>query len=587
MPEEQNEPENQPEVVEPAQPESTEIAKPEKAKDPSASKLDRLKLWYTSNKKISIPLTVLLFIIILAAVPFTRYAIAGTVVKKDMSVKVLDDTSATPVSGAQVSTGSVNAITNASGVATLKHISVGPHDLTVTKKYYKDKKTSLTLPVMQQKSIPTVQIEATGRQVQVTVTDSIDKSAVAGVSITVAGTNAKTDSGGVATMVVPTGANEQKATLTQSGYNDTEVTLKISSDKILNNEVKMTPAGKVYFLSKLSGKIDVVKTNLDGTERKTVLAGTGKEEDQNTVLLASRDWKYLALLSRRAGSNPTLYLIDTSNDSSSVIDEGNAAFTLVGWVGQNFVYTVERSNVGLWQADRHAIKSFNAPSKKIVTLDQTTATGTSNYNYVGESLGTIYGYDDQIYYIKNWGSSGDVGTKQATFNSIKTDGTAKKTIKSFGLSSGSTSSYISVEAKVEKPDKTHFYFYDGAKDNFYIYSDGQFKTDTTIKTSSDFFTASYPTFLQSPSDKNTFWSEPRDGKNTLFIGDDDGNNEKQITTLSDYNTFGWYTDNYLLVSKNSSELYAMSKDGKNAIKISDYHKPAVTFQGYGGGYGGL
>jgi hypothetical protein len=58
--------------------------------------------------------------------------------------------------------------------------------------------------------------------------------------------------------------------------------------------------------------------------------------------------------------------------------------------------------------------------------------------------------------------------------------------------------------------------------------------------------------------------------------------------LSDYDTYGWYSDNYLLVSKNSSELYVMDKAGKQtALKISDYHKPAQVFTGYGGGYGGL
>jgi hypothetical protein len=94
--------------------------------------------------------------------------------------------------------------------------------------------------------------------------------------------------------------------------------------------------------------------------------------------------------------------------------------------------------------------------------------------------------------------------------------------------------------------------------------------------------------LLSPSADQTFWSESRDGKNTLFIGDQGGQNGKQIASLSDYNTFGWFTDDYLLVSKNSSELYIMDKAGKQAaLKVSDYHKPTQNFYGYGGGYGGL
>ena len=72
---------------------------------------------------------------------------------------------------------------------------------------------------------------------------------------------------------------------------------------------------------------------------------------------------------------------------------------------------------------------------------------------------------------------------------------------------------------------------------------------------------------------------------------ENGESAKQVVGLSDYQAYGWYSDDYLLVSKNSSELYILPAAGltdlTKAIKISDYHKPAVSFYGYGGGYGGL
>jgi len=77
----------------------------------------------------------------------------------------------------------------------------------------------------------------------------------------------------------------------------------VTTDKVAANQFKLAPVGKVFFLSNAGGKIDVVSTNLDGTDRKVVLAGTGKEDRNNTVLLASSDWKYLALLSLRDGGN--------------------------------------------------------------------------------------------------------------------------------------------------------------------------------------------------------------------------------------------------------------------------------------------
>jgi hypothetical protein len=191
----------------------------------------------------------------------------------------------------------------------------------------------------------------------------------------------------------------------------------------------------------------------------------------------------------------------------------------------------------------------------------------------------------------NWTSSlygqsaSDLVNKQATFNSVKPDGSAKSAIKSFGLAAGTSAIDVTLDSRVEKPDMINLHFADGTKDNFYTYSNGQVKDDPQGSTSN--FYSAYPTYLQSPSSSQTFWSEPRDGKNTLFVGDEDGANGKQIATLSDYSTYGWFSDSYLLVSRNASELYIMPVVGSaNPVKISDYHKPALTFQGYGGGYGG-
>ena len=100
----------------------------------------------------------------------------------------------------------------------------------------------------------------------------------------------------------------------------------------------------------------------------------------------------------------------------------------------------------------------------------------------------------------------------------------------------------------------------------------------------------YNTYLVSPSGNSTFWSESRDGKNSLFIGDSVGGNAKQIASASDYQTYGWYSEDYLLASKNGSELYILASDGvkkdSEALKITDYHKPVISYPGYGG-YGGI
>lgn len=554
----------------------------------SESRFERFKTWYLDRKKWTIPLSVVLLLLILAGVPWTRYNSVGLVHKRNLDVKIVDSTAGTPVSGATVSIGSVSAETSGTGVATLKGVKVGHHKLTVAKKYYKSKTVDVLAPILNQKNVPGIQLEATGRQVKVTVHNLISKSVLSNVDIDVAGISAKTDKNGSATIVLPAGINEQKANLSLNGFNDAKVTVRVSNDKIQENDFNLTPSGKVYFLSKLSGKIDVVKTNLDGTDRQTVLAGTGKEDDSGTVLLASRDWKYLALLSRRAGDNASLYLINTSDDSLSSIDNGAVSFTLVGWSDDNFVYYLNRNNVQAWQPHAQALKSFNASTKQLLTLDQTNAQGSDQSNYAQEAYGQVYQIGKNIIYEKYWNApyynQTVLNDKQAGIYSISATGSNSQTLKTFGYNSGQSTFINSVPYEAEG-----IYYSVTEKDaqSYWAYANGKVTSKGNLDDKFNEYYQNRTTYLLSPSGDSTFWVEPRDGKNTLFIGDEGGDNGKQIASLSDYSNYGWYTDNYLLVSKNSSELYIMSKSGGNAVKITDYHKPSVSYPGYGGGYGGL
>jgi hypothetical protein len=581
--EEKTEHENQEPAAEPERP-----AEHHKDSDSSSeSRFERLKAWYLDRKKWTIPLSVVLLILILAGVPWTRYHAAGLVDKKDFNVKIVDSTAGTPVSGATVSLGSISAETGGTGMATLHGVKVGHHKLTVTKKYYQSKTVDVLTPILSQKTVSDVELTATGRQVKVTVRNLINKNVLSDVDIDVAGVSAKTDKNGNATIVLPAGVGEQKASLSLNGFNDAGVTVKVSNDKIQENDFNLTPSGKVYFLSKLSGKIDVIKTNLDGTDRQTVLAGTGKEDDSGTVLLASRDWKYLALLSRRSG-NDALYLINTSDDSLSNIDSGDASFNLVGWSDDNFVYYVTRNNYQAWQPHAQALKSFSASSKQLLTLDQTGAQGSDQSNYAQEAYGQVYQVGKNVVYEKYWNASyynqAVINDKHAGIYSIGVTGSNSQTLKTFDYNAGQTTFINSIPYEANQ-----LYYSVTEKDSqsYYVYANGKVTSKGNLDSVFNEYYQNRKTYLLSPSGDDTFWVEPRDGKNTLFIGDENGDNGKQIASLSDYSNYGWFTDDYLLASKNSSELYIMPKSGGAAVKITDYHKPAISFPGYGGGYGGL
>ena len=92
----------------------------------------------------------------------------------------------------------------------------------------------------------------------------------------------------------------------------------------------------------------------------------------------------------------------------------------------------------------------------------------------------------------------------------------------------------------------------------------------SINLTNDQLYASSYHFFFSASGSQTFWSEPRDGKNALVLADSSGANPKTIADLSDYSAYGWYTDNYLLLAKGNSELYISDIQGDPAIKVTDF-----------------
>lgn len=384
-----------------------EPAEQEESEEPEKpSRWHRFINWYKANKKKSIPLTVLALIILIAAVPWSRYHAAGLVLQKNIQLKVIDSTANTAVSGAQVTIGSRTGITDANGEVTLYSVKVGSQKAVVSKKYYQQKTVSVLVPIFKEKTVPAVSFVATGRQVKITVANIINHKKLSNVDIKISGTTAKTDQSGSATVVVPVGTETEKAALSLSGYNDASVTVQADNKTIKENDFTLTPAGKIYFLSKLSGNIDVVKTNLNGTGRQTILAGTGREDDRGTVLLASRDWKYLALLSRRTGLSPSLYLINTANDSVTTIETGAADdFNPVGWSNDNFVYTETKQNVPTWKPKGEALKSYNAATKQLLTLDETRAEGTSDFDYAQEAYGNVYQIGGSVIFEKYWSSN--------------------------------------------------------------------------------------------------------------------------------------------------------------------------------------
>lgn len=527
--------------------------------------------WVLTHKKISIPAFVVLVAALLFAIPTTRYAVLGTFVTQDVEVVVLDSETNQPVSKAAVSFAGVTAQTNAQGKAKL-HVKVGQGSLDVGKQYYKAYKQPLTVGLGKPAQVVTT-IDANGRPVAVSVANTISGEAVKNVTLTVEKSKVLTDDKGTATIILPPKATTLKGALTADGFNKTEVTVSYDPRNSKPNAFTITPAGKIYFLSNATGKIDMMKSNLDGTERQLVVAGTGKEDKNNTVLFASRDWKNIAFLSKRDGGDyPKLFLVDTTTDALSVIDEGDANFYISGWVGDRLVYQVQRPKVKAWEPKNASIKTFTVATKKLATLVDTNGEGSSSF-YSTQNFGGIFLLGDEIAYVRNWYGGG----QQATFNTIRVDGTQKKELKAYPQNWLDARSGDFGEVYIRSGDGQHE-----------SYQNGKLAASNI---SDDEYYQEYPYYLLSPSSKQTLWSEFRDGKNTFFVGDQAGEHGQNVGAAEDtFATYGWFTDNYILITRKASELRIMPATGLKAgaeasLKISDYYKPNYNrYSGYG--YGG-
>ena len=555
--------------------------------------------YYKTHKKTMIPVTVLLVLGLLLAVPISRYPLLGTVVKKDVNVVILDAKTDKPVSSADLQLNGKSAKTDQAGKVTFSKVSIGNHKLEASKKYYISGSKNIFVGISNSGNPDTLKLRPTGRQVKVKVVDVVTGKGVKSAKLSVADTEAKTDDNGDATIVLPADKDSQDAKISSDGFNTATSTIKVvEGDTVaVENTISVTPAGKIYFLSKRTGKINVMKSDLDGKNATVVLAATGNEDDGDTILLASQDWKYLALKSKRDGASKpaSLYLIDTANnDKLTTMDEGNATFTLTGWSNHTFVYQVQRDSVKDWQPNRQSLKSYNAENAKLNVLDNTGGEGSGNATYYGtdykaEYFGSVILVGNVLTYSKAWiagiytPGGEQLAGKQSGIYSVGVDGGNKKTLKSFDAFTTS-----SIEGKLYEPNEVYYRVYNKDKAEYYALENGVVSTKGDLAAT---FNGFYPTYLFSPNNQQTFWAEPRDGKNTLFVGDAKSDNAKTVNELSEYTAYGWFTGDYLLISKNSSELYIIGSVGLQGnakpLKITDYHKPNVTFYGYGGGYGGL
>lgn len=515
---------------------------------------------------------------VFAAVPFLRYGFMGLFVRKEVTLRVVDDVNRKAVSGVTVSLGRDVATTDKDGVARFADVRVGDYYVQIEKKYYAAWSGSILVPIFADVSQGSIAIKATGRTVTVNVKQRLTGKPVSDAKVAIGDTSAMSDARGVAILVVATDSKVAEGTVKADNYTDASFAMKTGLSEDQSIDVGVVPVGRVAYLSKATGSINVMSANLDGTDPTVVLAGTGKEYDRDTVMAATSDWQYVALLANREGKTQ-LYLVNATDGGITKIDDEEGIYSFVGWSDDHFIYMVNR-NRSTWQPGQVAIKSYDMVARKLRVIDESQATGTGWYDYQAQTVSAPQLMAGRAIYTKSWfGSSGTMLGKKNELISAQGNG-VKASLKSLDATAQSfgvlqryrpNAAYVGVHNAAT-----------GAYEGAYEVKNGALATASLTEDALTNLAA--PAYVISPTGKKTAWSESRDGKDVVLVGDESGLRAVQLSPVG-YKVYGWFTDAYLLLSKNNSELYVYPADGGIAepVKITNYHKPVLDQRG--GWYG--
>jgi hypothetical protein len=532
-------------------------------------------------------LSLVVLLVIVVALPYSRYKLLGLVLHETVKVTVADSVTHTPVSDAEVKVAGVMVTTNADGIAQIR-IPFGKSVLLVSKQYYKSYAAADFISLNTSRTL-LVHLQATGRQIPIIVENTLTNQPLKGAEIRVFNTSAKTNRTGNAEVVLPTKQADYAATVMLNGYNLLTFSVQVTNSLVSGNIVHLTPAGQLYFLSNLSGTIDIVKTNLDGTDRQTVLAGTGQENPNTTTLLASQDWKYLVLKAQRSGSQPALYLINTSTDKVTEFDDNAADFTPVGWSGHDFIYDEVFSNVATSQNGHEQLKSYDADTNQLDLLDQNQAEGSPT-SYAYQGFYDFYLINGEVLYDTQWNTTNVSGDSIAassltdTIRGVEVSGQTKKDYQSIAAN---TVGHI--QTVLAAPQTIYYAVYDATSSSTSYYAFNNQSVTSPSSLNQTTFSQTYPNYLVSPADDRTLWSIMHDGAATTMIGDQNGQSAKQLLRQSSSRPYGWYSDSYVLLSQNNEKLYILPVSGLAANEkpyaITDYYQTPETYSAIEYGYG--
>ncbi len=509
------------------------------------------------NKWFYIVLAIIIFAIFI--IPYSRYSILGLVIKEKYPITIIDSVTNQPVSQAEVKIDGQLASTDASGQVTM-NLPVGKYKYQIIKKYYRPSIGYIFVGLLKN-PMKKIELRATGRPVSITVINKLNGSKLSNVHISVTNTSAITNSNGQADIVLPTQRKPYQATFNDNGFN-TLTTLIDANSSAKNYIIQMVPSGHIYYLNDANGTINVIKSNLDGSNPSVELAGTGLESASTSILKPSPDWKYLVLEAQRSGSQPELYLINTSTNKVKEFDSSLDSFSLIGWNGDQFIYDRIATSDSTTTAGREQLVAYNAVNGQQTILAQNQTVGTSP-NYAYQSFSSFEIMSGNLVYSSSWNQVGSYNLSSQVDNISGINlSTLNGTV--YGTFNAATTGII--EAVKNRPNNLYLTVSNTStnQNSYYQFNGSSLSAANAENTV-------FPKYYLSPSGNQSLWSiDNSNGQLVVYIADQSGQNSKELPLLTGYNAHGWYNDTYILIDKNNQLYIAPSSISKSPTLIGQY-----------------
>lgn len=376
--------------------ESDELLEAQDAKTEKAKPEGKKSWWRRAWLRWAL-LVVLLAGIALMVFPTTRYWILNTCgVRVSASVEVKDNTTGQPLRNVNVTIGGQSAQTDSDGKATVYKIKLGPNTLKLDRIAFASLEKQVTLG-LGSNPLGMFKLDAVGAQYTLTVRDYLSGQPIEGAEASADQAAARSDAEGKIVLTIDkSDGSDVTATIGAPGYRSDQVTLKAT----MPNDALLVSSVKEVFVSKESGKYDVYTMDIDGKNKKVILAGTGLETG-NISLAVSPDGERAALVSTRDDKRTsdgrllnTLTLIKVDTGEIVVLDRGEQ-IQLIDWVGTRVVYHMV-ANVATDATDRHRINSYDYKTDSRAQLAV-----ANQIRSAASALGAVYYTDGAQYYRIN------------------------------------------------------------------------------------------------------------------------------------------------------------------------------------------